>query len=344
MIAGDLEKVMTISEIYQKGAEFLKDKKFGIALRGVETEYVLRNNEEIFSKFRFLQRAINSIEVTTETKLLDVNLKVPIVMSSMTNPIPQIQRNGLPKVAQALKEAGSMMWLGTPAPTHLEELVDIGVPLVQTVKPYTDRKKVMRILSRAEAAGATWVGIEVDAGQGTKVLDQQVARDCSPMSLDEIIAIKQKVNRPLVLKGILSPWDAENALKAEADVIVVSNHGAHTIDYLPHPLELLEEIDSIIAGKIPIIVDGGFRRGTDVLKGLALGAQAVGVGRPILYGLAAGGKDGVKAVINSMAYELKRAMTMTGVKKPEHAHRGIIFNKGQTIKLIPRETGSSGGI
>jgi isopentenyl diphosphate isomerase/L-lactate dehydrogenase-like FMN-dependent dehydrogenase len=319
---------MTISEIYQKGAEILKGKKFGFVLRGVETEYVMKHNEEIFGRYRFLQRAINSIEVTTEIRLLDINLKVPIIMSSMTTPIPQIQQNGLLKVARALKETGSMMWLGTPMPPNLKELVGIGVPVVQTVKPYINRNKVMRILSQAEAAGVTWVGIEVDAGQGTKVLDQQVAKDCSPMSVDEIKAIKQKVKRPLVLKGILSTWDAENALKAGADAIVVSNHGAHTIDYLPHPLELLEEIDSIVARRIPIIVDGGFRRGTDVLKGLALGAQAVGLGRPILYGLAAGGEDGVKTVINEMAEELKRVMIMTGVKDPSHAHGHIILNKG----------------
>jgi isopentenyl diphosphate isomerase/L-lactate dehydrogenase-like FMN-dependent dehydrogenase len=319
---------MTLSEIYQKGAEILEGKKFGFVLRGVETEYVMKHNEEIFRRYRFLQRAINSIEVTTEIRLLDVNLKVPIIMSSMTTPIPRIQQNGLLKVARALKETGSMMWLGTPMPSNLRELVGIGVPVVQTVKPYIDRNKVMRILSQAEAAGVTWVGIEVDAGQGTKVLDQQVAKDCRPMSVDEIKVIKQKVKRPLVLKGILSPWDAENALKAGADAIVVSNHGAHTIDYLPHPLELLEEIDRIVARKIPIIVDGGFRRGTDVLKGLALGAQAVGLGRPILYGLAVGGEDGVKTVINEMAEELKRVMIMTGVKDPSHAHGRIILNKG----------------
>ena len=108
-------------------------------------------------------------------------------------------------------------------------------------------------------------------------------------------------------------------------MIVVSNHGAHTIDYLPHPLEVMDEIVRVIAGQIPIIVDGGFRRGTDVLKGLAFGAQAVGLGRPILYGLAADGEEGVKTVIREMAEELKRAMTMTGVKSPVSAHKGIIL-------------------
>ena len=86
---------MTLSDIYQKGAEILESKKLGLNLRGVETEYVLKNNEEIFKRYRFLQRAINSIEPTMRTRLLDVDLQVPIVMSSISGPIPQIQDNGL---------------------------------------------------------------------------------------------------------------------------------------------------------------------------------------------------------------------------------------------------------
>ena len=316
---------MTLSEIYQKGAEILEGKKLGFNLRGVETEFVLRNNEEIFKRYKFRQQAINSIEATTETRLLDVELKVPIIMSSITAPIPQIQGNGLLKVAKALKETGSMMWIGSPIPSNLEELVEVGVPLVQTVKPYADRSKVMEMISQAEVAGVTWVGIEVDAGQGTKIMDWPVIRDCSPMSVDELKEIKQKISRPLVLKGILSPWDAEKALEVGANVIVVSNHGAHTIDYLPHPLEVMDEIVKVIAKQIPIIVDGGFRRGTDVLKGLAFGAQAVGLGRPILYGLAAGDEEGVKTVISEIAEELRRTMTMTGIRDPGSTHRGIIL-------------------
>lgn len=183
----------------------------------------------------------------------------------------------------------------------------------------------MGMISQAEVAGVTWVGIEVDAGQGTKIMDRLMVTDCSPLSVDELKEIKQKMSRPLVLKGILSAGDAEKALEVGADVIVVSNHGAHTIDYLPHPLEVLEEIVKVIANQIPVIVDGGFRRGTDVLKGLAFGAQAVGIGRPILYGLAAGGEEGVKTVISEIAEELKRTMTMTGINDPSSAHKGIIL-------------------
>ncbi len=316
---------MTLSEIYQKGAEILASKKLGLNLRGVETEFVLKHNAEIFDRYLFLQQAIDSVEATTKTKLLDIELQAPIIMSSITAPIPQIQENGLLKVAKALKEVGSMMLTGSPMPANLKELVEVGVPLAQTFKPHADRNKLMKMIAEAEASGVNWVGIEIDAGAGTKVLDKQMAADCSPISLSELKEIKQMISRPFILKGVLSPWDAEKALEAGANIIVVSNHGGHTIDYLPHPLEVLDDIVSVVDNQIPIIVDGGFRRGTNVLTGLAFGAQAVGVGRPILYGLAADGEAGVKAVITEMAKELKRAMAMTGVRDPESAHRGIIL-------------------
>ena len=316
---------MKLSEIYQKGAEILESKKLGVNLRGVETEFVMRHNEEIFVRYLFLQQAIDSVEVTTKTKLLDIELQVPIVMSSITAPIPQIQENGLLKVARALKEVGSMMLTGSPMPANLKELVAVGVPLAQTFKPLADRNKLVKMIAEAEAAGVAWIGIEIDAGVGTKILDKPMVTGCSPMSVNELKEIKQTISRPLILKGVLSPRDADKALEAGADVIIVSNHGAHTIDYLPHPLEVIDGIVREIAGQIPIIVDGGFRRGTDVLKGLAFGAQAVGVGRPILYGLAAGGQEGVKTVITEMSEELRRTMTMTGVKDPTSAHKGIIL-------------------
>ena len=198
------------------------------------------------------------------------------------------------------------------------------MPIAQTFKPYANRDKLMKMISAAEDAGVTWIGVEIDAGQGTKTLDNQRAKKCSPISVEELREIKRRIKRPFVLKGVLSSWDAEKALEVGADVVVVSNHGAHTIDYLPHPLEVMDEITTVIKGRIPIIVDGGFRRGTDVLKGLALGAKAIGLGRPILYGLAAGGEKSVASVIIEIANELRRTMTMTGVKNCNEVQKEII--------------------
>lgn len=316
---------MTLDEIYEKGQQILNSKALGFNLRGVETEFVLRHNREAFDRFVFLQRAIGSAEACTDTKLLDVPLAMPIVMSSISTPIPQIREDGLMKVAIALKDVGSMMWTGSPLPSNLAELVKVGVPLAQTFKPLRDRKRLLNMISQAVDADVTWLGIEIDAGQGTKILGREIATDCAPLSVDELTEVKQRAAKPLVVKGVLSPWDAEKALEAGADLIMVSNHGAHTIDYLPHPFDVMDEITHVVAGKVPIIVDGGFRNGTDVLKALALGASAVGVGRPILYGLAADGEDGVRDVMTGIAQGLKRVMTMTGVPNPRSASREILL-------------------
>jgi len=317
---------MTLTEIYHKGSEILgASKGLEFNLWGVETEFVLRHNREVFDRYVFRQKAIDVEEATTTIRLLDVKLEVPLIMSSITAPIPVIQKDGLMKVARALKSTGSMMSLGSPMPPNLKELVEVGVPIIQTFKPIADRAKLMEMVLTAGQAGVTWLGIEVDAGMGTKIRDRIMVKDCAPVSVEELKEIKQRISCPFILKGILSGWDAEKALEAEADVIVVSNHGAHSLDYLPHPLEMMDEIVSVIGHKIPIIVDGGFRRGSDVLKGLASGAQAIGLGRPILYGLAADGENGVRDVITGIADELRRIMTMTGVKTPLHADKSTLI-------------------
>jgi (S)-2-hydroxy-acid oxidase len=100
---------------------------------------------------------------------------------------------------------------------------------------------------------------------------------------------------------------------------------AHTLDYLPHPLQVMDEIVSEVSGKVAIMEDGGFRRGSDILKGLAFGASLVDIGRPILYGLAADGREGVKDEVNGITQELKRIMTFVGVPEPGHVPRDIVI-------------------
>jgi len=116
------------------------------------------------------------------------------------------------------------------------------------------------------------------------------------------------------------------SVDAGADGIMVSNHGAHTLDYLPHPLQVMDEIVSEVSGKVAIMVEGGFRRGSDVLKGLAFGACLVGIGRPILYGLAADGREGVKGVVNGITQELKRIMTLVGAPEVGRVPRDILIS------------------
>ena len=316
---------MELTEIYEKGKANLKERDIGFLLDGVETEFVMRNNRRIMDRYTFRQRCIDGVEVNTQCSVLGVELAVPIIMSAMTMPIPAIVDNGLMEVAEGLKAAGSLMWTGTPIPQNLKDLASIGVPLAANVKPFEDRKKMFQGIDEIQAAGVQWVGIEVDAGQGTKIKDRQMASDCKPLSTQELKEIRDKVSLPLIFKGVLSREDAIKSIDAGADGILVSNHGAHTLDYLPHPFQVMDEIVRTAKGKTVIMVDGGFRRGSDVLKGLSFGASLVGLGRPILYALASYGRDGIKAMIDEIANELRRLMSMVGTPDPGSVGRDLLI-------------------
>jgi 4-hydroxymandelate oxidase len=317
---------MDLTDLYAKGEEALRQREIGQLLDGVETGFALRHDRFILDRYTFKQKSIDAVEANTRCEVMGIPLSAPVIMSAMTMPIPAVVDDGLLAVANGLKEAGSLMWTGTPVPHNLREILETGVFLAANVKPFKDRRKVFQLLDDIQDAGVHWMGIEIDSGQGTKIRDRMVATDCSPLSSKELEEIRKRVSLPLVFKGVLSKEDALKSVEAGADAIVVSNHGAHTLDYLPHPLQVMEDIVPSVRGKIEIFADGGFRRGSDVLKGLAFGARLVGLGRPILYGLAADGKDGVRGVMDGIAEELKRLMTLVGAASPEQVGRDILIH------------------
>ena len=316
---------MELTEIYQNGEKILSERDIGFLIDGVETGFVLTHNRQVLDRYTIRQQCIDGPEARTACHVLGVDLSTPIIMSAMTMPIPAIVEDGLMEVAAGLKEAGSLMWTGTPIPQNLRQIAETGVPLAANVKPFEDRKKMFQALDEVQETGVRWVGVEIDAGQGTKVKDRQMAFDCTPLSFGELKEIRKAVSLPLILKGVLSQADAVKAIEAGADGIVVSNHGAHTLDYLPHPFQVMDEILEKVKGETVVMVDGGFRRGSDVLKGLAFGASLIGLGRPILYGLAANGREGVKGVIEGITVELKRIMSMVGAANPDSVRQDVLI-------------------
>ena len=317
---------MGLTEIYQKGKAVLEEKTLARLLDAVETGFIPKHDRTILDRYTFRTQYIDAVDPRTTCRILGVELATPVIMSGMTAPIPTIADNGLMKVAQALKDAGSMMWTGSPGlPKNLGELVATGVPIAANVKPLQDRSRMFRDLEKAQKAGVTWLGIETDAGQGTKIRDRPIVKDCAPLSMQELIDIRRQVSCPLICKGILSRRDAERCVEAGADGLVVSNHGAHTLDYLPHALQVMDEIVEAVGGKTVLIVDGGFRRGSDVVKGLAFGASLVGLGRPILYALAAEGQAGVCSLINEITEEMKRIMGLIGAQEPGAITRDVLI-------------------
>lgn len=131
---------------------------------------------------------------------------------------------------------------------------------------------------------------------------------------DDVAWLISETSLPVVLKGILSPADAAAAIDAGVQGIIVSNHGGRTLDTAIATIDALPDIAATVAGRVPVMLDGGIRRGTDVLKALALGASAVLIGRPVIFGLAVDGPHGVARVLRILRDELEIAMALTGCK------------------------------
>ncbi|MGH9356938.1 MAG: alpha-hydroxy acid oxidase, partial [Terriglobia bacterium] len=139
---------------------------------------------------------------------------------------------------------------------------------------------------------------------------------------------------PVVLKGVLNPDDAERSVQAGASGIIVSNHGARQLDTAPATIDALPLVAERVRGRIPVLVDGGIRRGTDVLKALALGASAILIGRPYVYGLAVGGAEGVSRVVDLLRGELEVAMALTGRPSIASIDRSVLRTKQDEARLI----------
>jgi 4-hydroxymandelate oxidase len=130
---------------------------------------------------------------------------------------------------------------------------------------------------------------------------------------------------PVLLKGVLAPEDGKRAIDHGADGIIVSNHGGRNLDTLPATIDALPRMVDAVAGRMPVLLDSGIRRGTDVLMALALGAKAVFIGRPYVYGLAAGGAQGVERVISILRSEFERAMALTGRRSIAEINASVLY-------------------
>lgn len=139
-------------------------------------------------------------------------------------------------------------------------------------------------------------------------------------------------NGPLLLKGVLSPRDAAQALAFGIDGIIVSNHGGRQLDAAPSTISVLPGVVAAVDGRIPVFVDSGFRRGSDVVKALALGARAVFVGRPAVWGLAADGERGARAALSLLGTEIERTLTLLGVSAASDLNHAHIFNPGPSVR------------
>jgi isopentenyl diphosphate isomerase/L-lactate dehydrogenase-like FMN-dependent dehydrogenase len=207
---------------------------------------------------------------------------------------------------------------------ELARIVDQGAPVVHIVKPFEDDETVLRHLERAAQLGCVAVGMDVDVFFLEKAWDEVPGpAHLGHKTLDDMRRFRAATKLPFLIKGVLSAHDARLARDLGADALIVSFHGGETIDYAMPVLQALPAVRRECP-HLPILVDSGFRRGTDVLKALALGANGVGIATLLLIACAGGGRDGVRAMMEALYEELGRTMSITGCRSVDAIEPSIL--------------------
>lgn len=323
---------MRYDEILNEGLRILREAGIEHWLNlGAETQSQNRLNREHIDSLTFEMRLLGDGKwADTSTTLFGVDLPAPIMPAALTvsrviNKLSLWEEPWLELFASGVAEAGSLMWVGMSTTYELQRIIDCGAPVVKIVKPLQDNDAVLHRIRDAEERGAVAVGIDIDAMYLEKAFDEKPGPPfLGPKSIDEIKMFRDATRLPFILKGVLSVQDAEIGRdEVGADCIVVSNHGGEAIDYSVPILKVLPEIRAAVP-EMTILVDSGLSRGTDVLKALALGADAACFGNLLLLAFVAYGTQGVTDMLQNLENELRRNMSITGCKRIDAIDSGII--------------------
>ncbi len=281
-----------------------------------ETGSTYRRNVEIFRKFLLKQRLFHGYTTADTTiELFNQKIQTPVFVAPigsfhLVGPQTEVQ------VVSGTLDAKSLLFVSQFYNSSLEDLAKLPHPPMvwqgYLTSSYDDLAKKMRL---AERAGFVGVGVTIDGTQPGKIGDRIIPGRgrSNPVMNDDIRKLRMETSLPFFVKGIMTAEDASLAVDAGADIIVISNHGGRIADYSRSPIEVIPEVIKAIGNRAVVITDSGFRRGTDVMKALALGAKAVLIGRPIVWGAAVGGSEGVSAILTKITEELRRSMVICGV-------------------------------
>jgi isopentenyl diphosphate isomerase/L-lactate dehydrogenase-like FMN-dependent dehydrogenase len=332
---------------------------FGYMATGVDDEVTLRANREGFRKFALRpRRLVDVTKVDMRAEILGVAYDSPIVVAP-TGSNRAFHVDGEIAVARAARAGNHLQILSTVASTSIEDAIAArGAPI--WFQLYTTQRIDIAepLIRRAESAGAPVIAVTLDVRSTPKWttfsrLRRTDTRDCGSchgvnrylaskpnfagidltgvtgtivtnLTWDSIRRLRDIVKARFVLKGILDADDAKRAAEAGMDAIIVSNHGGRVEDGVSATIDVLPDIVDAVGGRMPILIDSGFRRGSDIAKALALGARAVCVGRPYLWGLGAFGQAGVERVLTILRAELRVAMQQVGAPSLKDLTPGMV--------------------
>jgi 4-hydroxymandelate oxidase len=327
---------------------------------GAEDERTLQGNRAGFGRYAFLPRVLVDVSrVDTTAQVLGSAVSLPVLLAPAA-----YQRladaDGETATARAAGAAGSLMVASTLATRSLEEIATAATgPVWFQLYVYRDRSITQRLVERAEKAGYRALVLTVDtprlgrrerdvrsrfrlprgitianlAGEGDRRQSWDAQGSMAAYANEQLDPsltwkdvdwLRKQTRLPIVLKGIMRPDDAARAVEAGAAGVWVSNHGGRQLDAEEATIVALPGVVDSVKGRAEVYVDGGFRRGTDVLTALALGARAVLIGRPYLWGLAAAGERGVRRVLELLGEELSLSMALAGVPDLRSLDRSLV--------------------
>lgn len=279
---------------------------------------------EYFDSLLLEMRHLDGALPVTELELFGERFRTPVMTAALSH-LGNVRENGMVQMAEGARLAGAVSWAGMGDEKELEDITAAGARTIKIIKPYVDNDYILKRIAHAEKCGVMAVGMDIDhAFSGKGKYDVVLGMEMRPKSLDEMKEFVKAASLPFVVKGVLSVKDAEKCLEAGVKGIVVSHHHG-IIDYAVPPLMILPEIVRVVQKQIPVFVDCGIESGSDVFKALALGADAVCVGRALMGPLQVNGAEGVQEKIASLTEELAGIMARTGVSDLSHMDPSVIW-------------------
>ena len=309
-------------------------------------EITMRENRLGFERLQLAPNVLVDVsQLDTRISLFGAELESPILLAPVAYH-RVYHRDGEIATARGANAAGAAFVISTFTTTSIDEIArNTQRPIWFQLYVQRDRAFTKDMVQRAVAAGCTAVCLTVDTPvlgcrysqlsfglpKGLECVhlrglnlsapapahNTQRGRIFDPIfdpsfNWKDLEWLRSVAGVPVIVKGVINPEDGKRAVECGADGIIVSNHGGRNLDTVPSSIDALPRVAEAVSGRIPVMLDSGIRRGTDVLAALALGAKAVFIGRPYIYGLAAGGAKGVERVITILRDELERAMALTG--------------------------------
>jgi 4-hydroxymandelate oxidase len=346
-----LDDIVSLPDMELAAKRVMSHMAYEFVASGVGDEHTLRWNTEAFARMRLRQRILEDVaRVNTEVSLFGQTLPSPVLLAPTSfnrlyNPEGEL---GTSRGAGA---EGTTYVVSTNTNTPIEEIVRVArAPLWFQLYIQSDRGFTREVVERVQAAGCQALCLTVDLPTGGPRNRQQKAKFKLPPSLStpymydrnkglrsdvvgdrptetwkDVEWLRSFTKVPLLLKGVMTAASARRSLEVGAAGIMVSNHGGRSLDGLPATIDALPEVVGAVGDEVPVLVDGGIRRGTDVIKALALGARAVLIGRPYLYGLAVGGAEGVSRVVSLLNQELRMTLKLLGRPSVASVDRSVLW-------------------